>query len=68
LDLQFSPTGRNHFEVHLDGGGCVAASGAAHLSTDAMNLIQGTVTATGTTETGATCAITGQLSGVPADR
>jgi hypothetical protein len=68
LDLQLSAAGRNHFEVHLDGSGCVATAGTAHLSTDAMNLVGGTLTATGMTETGATCALTGQISGVPADR
>jgi hypothetical protein len=68
VDLPFSVTGRNHFEVHLDGGACVATSGAAHLVTDAMNLIGGTLNATGTTETGSPCGLSGQLSGVPADR
>jgi hypothetical protein len=68
FDLAITANGRNRLEVHADGSGCVANAGTIHFVSDGSKL-GGTFSATGTrSDTGAACAITGDLANVPEDR
>src|SRR5437016_3292764 len=67
--LQIYNGSRNKLEIHLDGGGCVAITGAVNLSLNAAGHVAGSFDADGTISGGTnTCHITGTLADVPQDR
>jgi hypothetical protein len=67
--LNLRKGGRNHLEIHLDGGGCVAVTGLVSLSLDSNTRLAGSFDADGTLSGGTTpCHMSGTLAEIPLDR
>jgi hypothetical protein len=67
--LQIYSGSRNKLEIHLEGGGCVAVTGAVNLSLDGNGHLAGAFEADGMVSGGTnSCQMTGTLADVPQDR